>query len=133
MIYVFPITLPANTPETAKLRTTLKLTRGKITRVMVEFPPGHAGLTHLAVRRGLFQLWPVNPEATFRSSNETIIWEEEYELSTPPYDLDAYAWNEDDTYQHTITVRIVIGPLAVQTSLIDEIKALFTGGEAAGG
>jgi hypothetical protein len=133
MIFVFPLTLPANTPETAKQKTVLALARGKITRVMVEFPPGHAGLTHIGINRGLFQLWPANQSATFRSSNETIIWEEEYSLDTPPYNLDAYAWNEDDTYEHTITVRIVIAPVAVQPSLVEQIAALFKGGEAAGG
>jgi len=127
MIYVFPILIAANTLETAKQKTTLELTRGKITRVMVEFPAGHVGLTHLAINRGLFQLWPVNPESAFKSSNETIIWEEDYNLDTPPYELEAYAWNEDDTYEHTITVRIVLESLGVVSNLADQISALFSG------
>jgi hypothetical protein len=127
MIYVFPITIPANTPETAKQKTILPLARGRVTRVMVEFPAGHVGLTHLAINRGLFQLWPVNPESAFKSSNETIIWEEDYNLDTPPYELEAYAWNEDDTYEHTITVRIVLESLGVVSNLADQISALFSG------
>jgi hypothetical protein len=125
VIYVFPLTLPANTPEAAKLKTVLPLTAGKVTRVMVEFPAGHVGLTHLHINRGLFQVWPVNPDASFKSSNETIIWEEEYDLDTPPYQFEAYAWNEDDTYEHTITVRIALEALEVQRSLVEEVKALL--------
>ena len=125
MIYVFPITIPANTAETAKLKTTLALTRGQISRVNIEFPAGHVGLTHLHLNRGLYQVWPSNPAANFKSSNETIIWEEMYELDTPPYQLEAYAWNEDDTYEHTITVRLVLDPAVVKASVFEEIKSLL--------
>ena len=130
MIYVFPLLIPANTPETAKQRTVLALARGRITRVMIEFPAGHVGLTHLYIRRGLHQVWPANPEVNFKSSNETILWDEDYSLETAPHQLDAYAWNEDDTYEHTITVRIVLEPAKAQVSLMDELRALFAPQEA---
>ena len=133
MIYVFPLLLPANTAETAKQKTVLALARGRITRVMIEFPAGHVGLTHLYIRRGLHQVWPANPEVNFKSSNETILWDEDYSLETAPHQLDAYAWNEDDTYEHTITVRIVLEPAKAQVSLIDELRALFTPQEATQG
>jgi len=125
VFYVFPLTIPANTPETAKLKTILPLTAGTVKRVQIEFPAGHVGLTHLHVNRGLNQVWPTNPDASFKSSNETIPWEEEYELSTPPYQFEAYTWNDDDTYEHTITVRLQLEPLAVARSLVEEVKALL--------
>lgn len=126
MFYVFPIAIPANTPETAKLKTILDLTAGTVTRVNIEFPAGHVGLTHLAINRGLNQVWPTNSDATFKSSNETIIWEEDYALDQPPFEFEAYAWNEDDTYEHTITVRLMMSPLPATASLLDTIKSLFT-------
>ena len=124
MFYVFPLTIPANTLVTAKQKTSLKLTTGKITRVMVEFPAGHVGLTHLHLNRGLYQVWPANPDANFKSSNETIIWEEVYELAAPA-EFEAYAWNEDDTYEHTITVRIELQPRAETLNLWEEVKELL--------
>ena len=130
MIYVFPLLIPANTLETAKQRTVLALARGRITRVMIEFPAGHVGLTHLYIRRGLFQVWPANPEVNFKSSNETILWDDDYDLTAAPFELVAYAWNEDDTYEHTITVRIVIEAPAVERSLVEEVKALLGVGSA---
>ena len=133
MIYVFPLLIPANTPETAKQRTVLALARGRITRVMIEFPAGHVGLTHLYIRRGLHQVWPANPEVNFKSSNETILWDEDYSLETAPHQLDAYAWNEDDTYEHTITVRIVLEPAQATVSLIDQLRDLFAPHEATQG
>jgi len=132
VFFTFPITIPANTPETAKLKTILQLARGTVTHLNVEFPAGHVGLTHLAINRGLHQLWPTNPDATFKSSNETIIWEEEYALDDDPFKLEAYAWNEDDTYDHTITVRIELKAIPVQVSTLDQIKALIGMTPAAG-
>jgi hypothetical protein len=126
VFYVFPLTIPVNTPETAKQKTTLKLTVGKITRVMLEFPAGHVGLTHLHINRGLYQLWPANPDASFKSSNETIIWQEDYDLESPA-EFEAYAWNEDDTYEHTITVRLELTPSAETLNLWEEIKKLLGG------
>ena len=128
MIYVFPLSIPANTLEAAKLKFILALPRGRITRMMVQFPSGHLGLTHVGLNRGLYQLFPSNPDALFSSSQETIVWDEDYALDTPPYQLEAYAWNEDDTYPHTITVRVAMQALPVPTSLLGEIKNLLTGG-----
>ena len=130
MFYVFPLTIPASTPETAKQITTLELARGTVRRVNVEFPAGHVGLTHLFLRRGLYQVWPSNPEANFKSSNETISWDDDNKLDTQPYRFVAYAWNDDDTYEHTITVRLQLEPLAVTTSVFEEIKSLLSWGAA---
>lgn len=132
MFFTFPITIPANTPATAKLKTILPLTRGTVTHVNIEFPAGHVGLTHLGINRGLNQVWPTNPDATFKSSNETIIWEEKYELDVAPFQFEAYAWNEDDTYDHTITIRIELKAIPVTASILDEIKSLLGLTPAAG-
>lgn len=131
MFYVFPITTPANTPETAKQKTTLHLTRGRITQVQVYFPSGQVGLTHIGINRGLHQFLPTNPEANFSSSGETIPITEDFALDTAPYQLEAYTWNEDATYEHTITVRVQLEALPEQRSLVDEIKALLGLGQEA--
>ncbi len=125
MFYVFPITTPANTPESAKIKTILQLARGKITQVQVHFPSGHLGLTHIGINRGLHQFYPTNPEATFSSSGEAIVFAEDFELTADPLQLEAYTWNLDDTFAHLITVRVELQPLAEKKSLADDIKALL--------
>ena len=127
MIYVFPITIPANTPATAKQKNVLSLTRAHITRLMVQFPPGHCGLTHIALTMGLHQCYPTNAEAEFSTSAETIDWPEDYNLDTPPYQLESYAWNLDTVYDHTITVRVVCEALPQTTSILDELRNLLGG------
>lgn len=125
MLFVFPILVPANTPQSAKKKTTLQLTAGTITRVMLQFPAGALGLDHISLNNGLNQVWPANPDATFQTSDEVITWLEEYVLDTAPYTLDAYTWNDDDTYDHTITVRLELTPAAAQSGLLDQVKSLL--------
>jgi hypothetical protein len=125
MLYVFPVTIPANTLASNPVIQDLPLTAGTITRMMLQYPAGALGLDHLVIRDGLYQVWPSNPEANFSTSDEIITWLEEYVLDTTPYDLTAYAWNLDDTYPHTITIRIELQPAVAQTSLTDQIKSLL--------
>jgi len=127
MMYVFTITTPASTPPTAKLKTILPLTRGKITQMSIQYPSGLQGFAHLVITRGLNQLFPTNPDGDFATSNETISWPEEYLLDVDPVQLEAYSWNLDDTFDHTITVRIVLQPITPTATLWEEVKALFTG------
>jgi hypothetical protein len=51
-------------------------------------------------------------------------------MDTPPYQLQAYAWNTDDTYPHTITIRVELTPAAVEASLLDQFKQLLGVGAA---
>jgi hypothetical protein len=120
LIYVFDITTPANTPESNPLRTTLKLAKGITYKVDFLFPPGPLGLLHLRVCKGLYQVWPSNPEADFSTDDETISFEDEYLIDEPPYELTAITWNEDDTYEHRVTIRIGLKPLPISVYLTEE-------------
>jgi len=106
MIYAFSDTVPANTPKANKRRTVMKLGRGIIHDLEVEFPPGCAALAHCTINEGGHQIWPTNEEESFHSDGWVIKFREHYELKNPPYELGLWTWNEDDTYEHTITVRI---------------------------
>ena len=125
MFYVFPVTIPANTPASAKVKQILKIARGRIRRIHVHFPSGQIGLTHIQLNYGLHQFYPTNPEANFSSSGETIEFAEDLVLDSPPYDLQAYAWNLDDTYEHTITIRIDLESLTPGRSLAEELAELL--------
>jgi hypothetical protein len=125
MIFVFSIPTPANTPATARQVTTLQLAAGKITHVGIQFPPGLAGLAHIAVSQGLHQLWPTNPEADFCTADETVEFEEDFDLTADTAYLVAYTYNLDDAYQHTITVRVTVMPPEVEASWWEEAKQLF--------
>jgi hypothetical protein len=109
MYYVFSLTIPANTTQQDPERQVCQLTHGVIKKVAVAFPPGPKGLAHLVIRHWEHQAWPTNPEASFAWDNYTIEFDEEFELDTAPYTLTLEGWNEDDTHEHTITVRVGVG------------------------
>ena len=112
MFYEFRITTPANTPSTAPLETLLQLDAGAITAVEVLFPPGCVGLVHLTINDERHQVWPSNADSDLAGDTFPIAWDDAFELVDPPYTLRADTWNEDDSYPHTVTIRLELVPRA---------------------
>ena len=108
MFYDFAVSVPANTLESAPVEQTLKLTHGIIHKVEVQFPIGTQALAHCKILEGGHQFLPTNPEGSFASDGYVIPIDEYYEFYTEPYTLKVRCWNDDDTYQHTITIRVGI-------------------------
>lgn len=113
MIYKFLITTPANTAATAKLKTVLKLNKGIIHQLDVQFPPGPSGLLHLHINDAIHQVFPYNTDENFSSDNVNIRFKEFQPVLEEPFQLEAYTWNLDDTYSHDVIVRIGILPVQV--------------------
>lgn len=113
MFYEFRITTPANTSSDDPLGTQLQLDEGVITAVEVLFPPGCVGLVHLQVRRELHQIWPANADADLAGDTFPIRWDDEVPVDEPPYVLTAVTWSDDDSYAHTVTLRIEFVPMAI--------------------
>lgn len=113
MFYTFEITTPVNTPATSKLCTILPLTQGIIHQVEFRFPPGPKALVHIQVNRAIHQLWPYNTGEDLATDDECIRFQEHYDMDQPPFQLEAYTWNESDRYPHLIIVRI--GVLRAET------------------
>lgn len=131
MIFRFGITTSANTASTSKQRTDLKLAHGIVTQIDVQFPPGPQGLLHLQITDSLHQIWPFNPNEDFASDFVNISFREFIPVITEPYEFQAYTWNEDDTYDHYLIIRIGILPVNVAApwlmSFTERIKAALGG------
>jgi len=108
MFYDYAIVVPANTLESAPVTQFLKLTRGIIHRVEVQFPIGTLALAHCRIFYHEHQAFPTNPDGDFSSDGYVIPIDDQYEIDSEPYDMKAVCWNLDDTYQHIITVRVGI-------------------------
>lgn len=106
MIYAWDITTEANTGEEAALRTPLKITKGLIYRVEIEFPPGPLGYCYVQIFDGGYQVWPSNRGEAFHGDNGYITFEETYLKAAEPFELTAVTWNIDDTWPHTIHIRL---------------------------
>jgi hypothetical protein len=124
MIFVTHLVTPANTPKLSPVTTQIPIIAGTITQMFVQFPPGVNALAHLKLLWGLYQLFPSNEQGDFATGGETIVWDEAVDINTEPHQLTAITWNDDDTYDHTITVRIVIAPKAGGQSVQEVVTAL---------
>ena len=124
MYYEFRLTTPANTPRSAPIETELQLDEGVVTGVEVLFPPGCVGLVHLQVRRETHQLFPANADADLVGDTFPIRWREELEVGERPYVWTAVAWNDDDSYPHTVTLRLELTPMAIWARSRPAIAAL---------
>jgi len=128
MIYAFDIQTPAKTLVTAKKKTILRMERGLIYRLEIVFPPGPVHLLHLTINDALHQVWPTNQDADFAGNNDKIEFDEELNIDEPPYELQAYTWNEDEAYAHWVQIRIGIRSLVgvpVISLLPEQLAALL--------
>jgi hypothetical protein len=124
MIFVTNIKTPANTPQTNPIITPIDIISGTITLVSIQFPPGVNALAHLKLLWGLYQIFPSNEQGDFSTGGETITWDENITIDAEPLQLKAITWNEDTQYDHTISVRIVMQPLAPAQSISNVLAAL---------
>ncbi len=106
MIYSANIKTVKNTPVTSLKRTVLRVTRGLVYKVEFYFPSGSAGLMGAAVFDGSFQCWPSTVGQFFNSDNETIRFDDMYLKEAAPFQFDILTYNNDDTYDHVVGVRI---------------------------
>jgi hypothetical protein len=74
----------------------------------VEFPPGCAGLTHLRILDGSYQMYPASVGETFASDGSVIGFDDLYMKSSEPFEFVIEGWNEDTAWDHTIQVRIAM-------------------------
>lgn len=111
MFYEYRLTIPANTPSSAPLESSVELDHGRIVGVEIQFPPGCVGLVHGQIRRERHQLWPTNVDGDISGDDARIGWVEDYDLDEEPYVVTLRGWNEDDSFSHTITFRFnVLSP-----------------------
>jgi hypothetical protein len=113
MVYRWSITTPLNTLSTSKQTTLLQVCKGVIHQIDIVFPPGSAGLLHLHINDALHQVWPYNTGQDFSGHNFTIRFREFIPVLHEPYQFTAYTWNDDDTYDHILIIRLGILPIAV--------------------
>jgi len=112
MIYAKEITVPSQTPKDDPIEVTFHLEGVAITQFQLLVPPGHAGLTGLAIFYGIEQIAPLPTGEWFVSDNEVITWPEYFPIPQLECDLTIKAYNEDDSYDHSFYLRAVVMGMA---------------------
>lgn len=106
MIYSANITTLKDTFQASPKKTTLKLTKGLVYKLEVDFPSGSAGLMGVAIFDGGLQVWPSNVGQWFTGDNTKLSFEDVYLKEAAPFLFTIWTYNEDDTYNHLVIVRI---------------------------
>jgi len=110
MLFQASITIPKNTTYDSPTIAMFKIAHGIVTKIMVRPRPGHAALAHLVILHHEHQIAPSTENMDLHGDAPAIDWEEYYESYQPPYELKLKGWNEDDTYDHTITLMLLVLP-----------------------
>ncbi|MGH9770110.1 MAG: hypothetical protein ACRD4Q_00170 [Candidatus Acidiferrales bacterium] len=128
VIFSAAITTPSLTTKDSPLVTQIPVILGTITGVRVFFPPGVNALAHIKLLWGLVQIFPSNEQGDFAGGDVLFEWPEDISIATEPAQITAVTWNDDDTYEHTITVHIVLTPAATGNSVQEVLNAMNAGG-----
>jgi len=129
--FVFDLTIPENTSQSAPVEQEIELPEGVIHHVDVGFPRGCAGLAHVIVRRGAHQVWPSNPDGSYHWDSFVYALREHYPVERGEAPLVLVGWNDDDTFPHTITFRFsvlpveIMEPWRVQQGILDHLLQLL--------
>jgi len=106
VIYTASITTDKGTAEGAKADVILQITSGLIWMVEVDFPPGCCALLHVQIFDGLYQVLPASAGESLQGDAVSMHFDDLYFKQAAPFELRIRTWNEDETWDHTIQVRV---------------------------
>ena len=119
------IQTPKDTPESAPLITTIRLTRGRLTGGWIYFPYGPAGTLHIVITRGIHQLFPFNTGQNLSLDDAVIQLSLGIDLDQPPYQIEALTWNDSTTLQHVLSLCLFLDPHRNRRYSLEQLKKLF--------
>jgi len=106
MMYEVDIKVLTTDTVTNKQKTVVKLTHGVIHQLGIYFPPGCANTIKAVINKGLYQIFPTNPDGQIKGDSINVEGTEFYAIIDAPYQVEVIAWSEGASYDHTITVRL---------------------------
>lgn len=116
--YSLVFTVPKNTAEESPYEQRLPVTGGILHQVSVVIPPGHAGLTGVAIDQGLHQIAPTNQNEWFKGDDVPYKYDEYVELPPDTRELVLRGFNTDDTYDHSFVIAVGILPVEIYNAIL---------------
>jgi len=110
MLFTFDVTAPVGSTKTSPASLEMKLKAGVVSKISVLIPDGHMALAHLAIKYGETQIMPWGDNQNLHGNDESVTWEEGFELPSEPASLTAQAWNDDEENPHTFYLRVWVTP-----------------------
>jgi len=113
LIFTWDIEVPANTPNSAPVSDTLKLSAGVITHIGIKFPAGCHGMVGVRLKIQEAQILPVPRGEWVTGDDETCESDYHIEFTKERQEMEFEGISPDTDYDHTITVRITMLPALV--------------------
>ena len=107
MLYQKTISTPKNTSLLAAKHTTLNVVQGVITLLDVLFPEGSCGLLYVTIVDEGYQVYPETPGEALSGNGVHFTLPDAYLIKSPSRLLDVYTYNLDDTYDHSVIIKII--------------------------
>ena len=132
MLYEIALVIPANTAETAKTETKIKVWGGVLHSVHIHIPNGCAGLAHAQLVQGGHQFAPSTEKQSFYGDGTDIKYPEHLELKPGWNTITLRGWNTDTAFEHTITAWIgvlpeeYVSPQAIFIGIRDALRVLLS-------
>lgn len=117
MYYETSLTIPAGTTKASPVTTDLKITKGVIHRVEVEFRSGCDHLVGIRMQREGAQLYPTNPDGDFRGDGRAIVFDDHKPIEDQPLFIKIIGYSPNAAYDHVVYVRIGILPEDILTPI----------------
>jgi len=108
MLYKKFRSIPANTTETSPNWQKLPVTKGTIKEWIIFFDPEAANLLHVRIEYHGSSIIPWGGKDWIVGFFSDDPFDDNIELDVPPYELDIYAYNEDDSYPHEYYIHPII-------------------------
>ena len=124
MLFVCELTIPAATGSDDPVEGWYPICAGTITRVRVHWPWGAGNLAGCRILHEEMQRWPLSMMRWFNSSTRDLEFAENYEVSADDPRLKVTAYNDDDTFAHTVTVYIEV----TRRSALSQVAELLSFG-----
>lgn len=108
MLFAKSIVIPANTTKANRLVTHFPICDGVIKRVWVRWRWGSGNLCGCRILYESFQVWPLSMTEWFVSIVQDLVFDEDFEIDDVPHTLRVEAYNDDDTFPHTLWIAVSV-------------------------
>jgi len=127
MLFQLRQEVPANTQEDNPLRVEMPISEGTVKSVLIRWRWGSGNLCGCRILYAGFQIWPLSLGAWFVSNVQDVSFEENMAIAGVPHVFQIEAYNQDDTFPHTLEVAISIVREHLPAKLEELLVFLETG------
>ena len=98
--------IPANTQKDKPIGEKIWIAKAIIKQVRIGFSPGCLGQAGVRIERGGSPIYPTTAKKWYAWDSHIIKIEDDYNIVEPPFYLQLWGYNTDDTFSHTIEIVI---------------------------